>query len=247
MKGFLRSTATRFPTLANAAWRVAYPAFRRDERHAGEEYSEDRKQTFETIFVENRWQSEESRSGDGSSLDQTIILRARLPGLMQALGAKTLLDAPCGDFNWMQAVELPDSVTYVGGEIVPTLVEGLTARHGGERRTFVQLDIVSDPLPDADLWLCRDVLFHLSEADIRAALTNFVRSDIGHLLTTTYEFVTENRDIRSGGFRFINLQRPPFNFPRPRLTIDDFLAPEPPRKLGLWSRDEVATALAAWP
>lgn len=244
MKTLLRSAAGQFPLLANAAWRFAYPAFRRPERCDGADYGDDRQETFETIFVENRWQSDESRSGDGSTLDQTKILRGRLPRLMRSLEAKTLLDAPCGDFNWMQAVKFAEGITYIGGEIVPVLVDNLNALHQRPGREFVQLDIVSDPLPDADVWLCRDVLFHLSAAEIRTALENFVRSNIRYLLTTTYDFVTENADIRSGGFRFINLRLAPFNFGPPRQTIDDFLAPEPPRRLGLWTREDVASALA---
>lgn len=244
MKQALRSAARRFPGLANAAWRVAYPAFRRDERHDGNDYSEQRQETFKTIFEENRWLSEESRSGDGSSLNQTIILRRRLPQILASLRATTFLDAPCGDFNWMKTVEFADNINYIGGEIVPELVDDLRARYSRPGRRFIQLDIVTDPLPDADVWLCRDVLFHLSEADIRATLENFVRSNISYMLTTTYDFVTANVDIRSGGFRFINLQLPPFNLGRPHRTIDDFLAPLPPRRLGLWSREDVAAALS---
>ena len=230
--------------IANAAWRAAYPAFRRPERYAGVEYEGDRVATFETIYVENRWQSDESRSGDGSTLDQTTILRKRLPQLMRSLGAKSLLDAPCGDFNWMREVEFSSDVTYIGGEIVPALVEELRDRYGRIGRDFIQLDIVADPLPPADVWLCRDVLFHLSEADIKATLENFARSNVQYLLTTTYDFVTQNADIQSGGFRFINLQIAPFNFGPPQHSIDDFLAPEPPRRLGLWCREDVVAALA---
>lgn len=245
MKQVLKQVAAKHPHAANALWRAAYPAFRREEMHVGGDYTEDRKQTFETIFDENRWQSEELRSGDGSSLDQTIILRQRLPGLLQSVGATTLLDAPCGDFNWMKAVHLPKGCSYIGGEIVPAIVDNLSATHARDGRHFVQIDIVTDPLPDADVWLCRDVLFHLSEADIRAALENFARSKVRYLLTTTYDFVTANRDIRSGGFRFINLRLAPFNFGPPQQAVDDFLAPEPPRRLGLWSRENVIQALAA--
>ena len=244
MKVFLRLAAARFPTIANAMWRLIYPAFRRQAPYTGTEYTGDLVETFETIYVENRWQSEESRSGDGSTLDQTIIVRKRLPQIMETLGARSLLDAPCGDFNWMREVKFADDVEYIGGEIVPALVDNLRAAYGSNRRKFVQIDIVSDPLPDADVWLCRDVLFHLSEADIKATLHNFTRSKVRYLLTTTHDFVTENTDVTSGGFRFINLEIAPFNLGAPRQAIDDFLAPEPPRRLGLWSREDVAEALA---
>lgn len=235
------------PTMANAAWRLLFPLYRKEIRWAGDEYGTDRKETFETIYRENRWNSTESRSGTGSTLDQTILLRRRLPAILSRLNARTLLDAPCGDYHWMKSVTLPDGVAYIGGEIVAALVADLDARHGRPGVRFIALDIVADPLPAADVWLCRDVLFHLSNADILATLRNFAESDISYILTTTYPFGVGNRDIRSGGFRYINLTEPPFSLPRPRRSIDDFLAPEAPRKLALWSREEVGSALQALP
>ncbi len=41
------------------------------------------------------------------------------------------------------------------------------------------------PLPKADLWLCRDVLFHLPNKDVITVLANFANSEIPYLLTTT--------------------------------------------------------------
>ena len=59
------------------------------------------------------------------------------------------------------------------------------------------------------------------------------------LLTTTYSFARTNRDINPGGFRFINLQKPPFNWPPPATKIADFVVPWPPRYLALWSRESI--------
>ena len=243
--GQLAATIARMsPSLANWAWSKIFPFFRREELWEGDEYRSDREETFTTIFDENRWGSDESVSGDGSTLDQTIILRKVLPDLLRRVGAKTLLDAPCGDFNWMRRMVLPNGVTYVGGEIVQPLVDRLKTTFASDQRDFIKLDIVDDDLPDADIWLCRDVLFHLSNAEIVAVLANFARSDVRFILTTTYPFAEQNRDIRSGGFRFINLMKPPFSLPSPQFQLDDYLAPQPPRKLGLWSREVVAAALS---
>ena len=82
---------------------------------------------------------------------------------LNSLNVKVFLDAPCGDFNWMQHVELPEETLYIGGDIVGRLIEDLQQAHGNPTRSFRKLDIVEGPLPKADLWLCRDVLFHLPE------------------------------------------------------------------------------------
>lgn len=240
----LRRAATIMPGPANRLWSLVYPLFRTPERFSGSEYAEDLENTFTLIHDENRWGSDESVSGAGSTVDQTIMIRRALPVLMRDLKLTSLLDAPCGDFNWMRRVDFSPNIEYTGGDIVKSLIANLQKRYGDSDRRFVTLDIVNDDLPANDIWLCRDVLFHLSNAQILKVLANFVGSDVKFLLTTTYDFADSNVDITSGGFRFINLRKAPFELPRPRLAIDDYLAPEPPRKLGLWSRAEVAQALS---
>lgn len=42
---------------------------------------------------------------------------------------------------------------------------------------------------------------------------------------------------------YINLTRGPFYLPKPQFQLNDYLAPEPPRKFGLWDRDAIAKAL----
>ncbi len=237
--------AIQFPRAVNWLWARAYPIFRKPERYDGSEYEAGLEETFTLIHDDNRWGSEESVSGDGSSLNQTIMIRHALPKIIRDLELTSLLDAPCGDFHWMQNVKFHSAVTYVGGDIVKSMVEKLQNTYGDDQRRFVVLDIVNDKLPSSDLWLCRDVLFHLSNDDVIKVMQNFVASEVKYLLTTTYNFVDQNEDITSGGFRFINLRKAPFYLPRPRLAIDDYLAPEPPRKLGLWTRADVERALGA--
>ena len=60
-----------------------------------------------------------------------------------------------------------------------------------------------------------DVLFHLPNKDVITVLANFANSEIPYLLTTTYTFPKRNEDVKPGGFRFINLQLPPFLLPPP--------------------------------
>jgi len=55
--------------------------------------------TFTPFYTKNLWGGDESVSGPGSSLKSTAKLRRELPKLLREIGARTLLDAPCGDFN----------------------------------------------------------------------------------------------------------------------------------------------------
>jgi len=79
-------------------------------------------------------------------------------------------------------------------------------------RKIIKIDITNDPLPEADLWLCRDCFIHFSNKDIFNTLINYLNADITYLLTTTYPNTRKNKDIHTGDFHPINLEFPPFNF-----------------------------------
>ena len=107
-----------------------------------------------------------------------------------------------------------------------------------DKRLTVVVDITRDRLPCADLVLCRDCFVHLSHRQIAAAVANFVRSGSEYLLTSTYTDWPRNEDVRTGGFRPLNLQLPPFNFPPPLSFIHekepDERAQYHGKGLGLW-------------
>lgn len=179
----------------------------------------DRTATFREILRTNHWAGE-SVSGKGSTDDQTRALRAALPAFLDRLGVRTLLDVPCGDGDWIASVPLP-GVTYIGGDLLPELVERNRARHAGPGRSYQTIDLLKTPLPAADLLLCRDCLVHLSFADIELALAHIRRSPVTWLLTTTFPDEPENRDITTGDWRPINLERAPFNFPPPTALLNE--------------------------
>jgi len=149
-------------------------AERRFEERAHELAELGLSERFERIYSTNLWSDPESRSGVGSTLDSTRVLRAELPIVLRQLEARVLLDLPCGDFTWMDQVDL-SGIEYVGGDIVPLIIEENQRLHSTESRRFMQLDLTRDVLPDADVLLCRDCLVHLSYANIRVVLANIAR------------------------------------------------------------------------
>jgi len=195
---------------------------------------------FTDHFRTNHWRHPETVSGPGSTVRYTENLRRHLPGLFESLGVGRLLDAPCGDYNWFRLVPRPDDVQYIGGEIVRELVETNRERYESANTRFIRLDITADDLPDADLWICRDVLFHFSDRDILATVSNFARSRIRYLLTSSHTECRQNADIATGGLRWLNPCLPPFNWPEPILWIDDWIEGYPVRRMGLWERATLA-------
>jgi hypothetical protein len=181
-------------------------------------------------------------SGPGSDLEQTAVIAREIPALLGELGVKTLLDAPCGDFYWMQHVELGVEC-YIGVDIVREQIERNRLLHAGKNREFFSLDVTSDPLPVADLILSRDLLVHLSFKDIESALSNFKLSMSGYLLTTTFPRTEINTDILTGDWRPINLQLPPFSFPRPLRLLNEHCTENggkyADKSLGLWKLDDL--------
>ncbi len=194
-------------------------------------------EVFSQIHRENAWGDESSVSGGGSNLVESEAIRAVLPGLVRELGVRTFLDAPCGDFFWMRHVEMP-GVHYVGVDVVAKLIEENRAKFASASRDFLHRDLTKDPLPPADLILCRDCLIHLSYGHAREVLRNFKSTRARYLLTTHFPDVAENHDIVTGSYRPINLERAPFDFPPPlRVLREGEVGSEIAargRVLGLW-------------
>jgi hypothetical protein len=199
---------------------------------------------FTEVYLNGLWGTAETRSGTGSNLEQTTTIRSQLPIFFRSLGVGKLLDAPCGDFYWMQSV-VREVDEYVGVDIVRELVEENRMRYGGPGRKFIVLDITEDELPKVDLILCRDCLVHFSFSDIRSTLENIKANGSTYLLTTTFIGTEKNEDIRTGSWQPLNLQRPPFNFPDPISLINENCTLRngsyADKCLGLWKISDVGS------
>jgi len=175
---------------------------------------------FTRIYVRNAWGEQESRSGPGSGKTRTGRLRSELSKLIRDLGVRSILDLPCGDFNWMSCVDL-SSVQYMGGDIVTPLIANNDSLYAQPGRKFERIDMLHDPLPKVDLILCRDGLVHLSFLDIGRALDAMKKSGSVYLLATTFTEHMRNRDIPTGAWRRLNLSIAPFFFPRAVQILSD--------------------------
>jgi Methyltransferase domain len=197
---------------------------------------------FSAIREASLWGSAETVSGPGSEMAYVQPMIPALVALFERHQVGSIIDAPCGDLNWMRDVLNKRPLRYYGFDIVPELIAA-NAQLESDRITLRVGDIRTLSFPKADLWLCRDCWFHFSFDDIHASLQAFLRSDIPFALLTSH--VTEpgflNTDIQSGDFRLINLFEAPFHFPRAYVyAIDDWIAPWPPRRLYLWHREQLA-------
>jgi len=196
---------------------------------------------FTNIYNKHLWRIE--YSGPGSTLKETTAIREGIPELLKELNVKVLLDAPCGDFNWIQHVNLNFLDQYIGLDIVEVLVKKNKKEYENGNRLFLHANIITDPLPQADVILCRDCLVHLRFQDIMQALKNMKANGITYLLTTTYPTIRTNRNLKkTGGWRRLNLQRSPFNFPKPIALIREgctYNQKLTDKSLGLWKIEDI--------
>lgn len=188
---------------------------------------------FTAMYQENYWGSRESRSGNGSTEKATRKIRKVLPGIISQYHLTTMLDIPCGDFNWMQLV--PMSIQYTGADIVAEIVSTNRITYGDK---FKHLNLLYDELPCVDLIFCRDCLGHFSISDLKRAILNIIKSGSRYLFATTFPRKENNRTIRTGQWTPYNLQAKPIGFPNPILAVNENCQECYPsftdKSMGLW-------------
>ncbi len=194
---------------------------------------------FSEIYKTGVWlqnKEQKSLSGLGSEENATSNIIERLSDHLKSLNCQTLLDVGCGDFNWMSRVSMSEH--YIGVDIVDHVIEQNRHDYPEDNREFRVLDATKDPLPKADIIVCREVLFHLSFADAKRLVSNVKSSGAKYLIATSDRSIWFNADIRSGDFRLLNLNKRPFHFPTAiHIIRDDSVAED--RVLATWKVDEL--------
>jgi hypothetical protein len=132
-----------------------------------------------------------------------------------------LLDAPCGDAEWINDANL--ALRYVGVDIVPVLIESLQACAAAAeiKGEYHLADVTRDMLPRCDAILCRDCLVHLSFANIERVVANFKASGATWLIATTFPEWRVNADCEDGDWRALNFERAPFVWGPPAELLNE--------------------------
>lgn len=174
---------------------------------------------------EKRQGRRESASGPGSSLSATAECLELLDEVIARYQVKSILDLGCGDWHWMRLANWrkgSDIVSYEGWDAHSGLVDHLTQLYGDERTRFRLGDITTEPLPEVDLVICRDVLFHL-QLELAAKVIEQLKGRDTLLISTSFQNVRENTGIKpylaieNWGYYNINLDIAPFELKPYRL------------------------------
>jgi hypothetical protein len=129
--------------------------------------------TFARIYASNAWGGErgEYSSGSGSADQVTQSYVSLVRNFVQEHGIGSVADLGCGDFRVGRQLLAP-GLSYVGVDIVQPLVERNQLEFAHHGVHFEQRNLLEDELPQAELGLLRQVLQHLSNAQVERVLTN---------------------------------------------------------------------------
>jgi hypothetical protein len=158
------------------------------------------KEVFTEIYAENVWNGRKPHadedfpfySGPGSG---EIAARPYVDCVNTFIAAhrvQTVVDLGCGDFRIGSRIAKPP-LRYIGIDIVEPLIKANQERFANDYIGFHCLDIITDGLPNGDLCLVREVLQHLSNANIATILAK--------LKAFKWVIITEEQPGPPGSFK----------------------------------------------
>jgi hypothetical protein len=192
-------------------------------------------EVFTDIYSNNRWGGLPGSFCSGTGSHEASIVSPYVAQVRQELhrlgaASMTVVDLGCGDFSVGRLLASACG-RYVGVDIVKPLIEYNLDTYGTPQITFRHADMIADELPDGDICMVRQVLQHLSNAEIIAVLPK--------LFKYRWCFVTEHHpspgrlvhpnsdkphggDIRVTRGSGVYLDLPPFSVPtnRHRLLLE---------------------------
>jgi hypothetical protein len=176
----------------------------------------------------------ETRSGCGSTMQGTKIIRELLLKIIDEYNIKTITDAACGDLNWISKVDLKID-KYLGYDIVGKMIDNNIKKYKNDIFDFKCDDVITIDLPASDLIICRYCFQHWEMSDTIMAIKNFKRSGSKYLLATSHSPIRYNANLR-----WIDLEKTPFNLPKPLVYIKEDINPQDKKAyICLWKLDNI--------
>ncbi|WP_024772637.1 class I SAM-dependent methyltransferase [Aquimarina macrocephali] len=180
------------------------------------------KDAMEQVYEMKLWGGNKSDfySGVGSHHPDIInpyidVLTSFLTSFKKPL---TVCDLGCGDFNVGKEL-VKHTNKYVAVDIVTDLIVRNKEKFKEENLEFHCLDIAVDDLPSGDCVLLRQVLQHLSNAEVQSIVSKL--TDFKYVILTEHipegDFIPNKEIISGQGIRLkkqsgLNILAPPFNF-----------------------------------
>lgn len=163
---------------------------------------------FENIYTTDEWGC---GSGQGSLPEYTRGYAAYLERFIRDHGVRSVVDVGCGDWQFSRYIDW-GSATYHGLDVVGSVIERNQQEFAREGVEFSHYSGDPSEAPAADLLICKDVLQHLADDyvhDFLPILDQYRYALITNCVDPKGAAVNAH-DIEDGGFRYLDLRRPPF-------------------------------------
>ena len=166
-RGAIKRIAPRFVINARRRWVLSRSIRRLDQELVGKPTAE----IFSEIYRRQLWGRPTSdrkfSSGHGSSMELHVGPYVAAVGefLASFPARPSVVDLGCGDFNVGSKIRQYFG-NYIACDVAHAVLNENRIRYSGMDVEFRQLDMINEPLPDGEVCIIRQVLQHLSNADI---------------------------------------------------------------------------------
>jgi hypothetical protein len=187
------------------------------------------KDAMDQIYDKKLWGGTEFDFYSGSGSHDSEIINPYLNVLTAFLESHnrtlTICDLGCGDFNIGKQLT-KYAKKYIAADIVKNLIDRNKKLYQAENLEFHCLDIAKDKLPIADCIILRQVLQHISNAEILNAVKKLI--NYKYIILTEHlpigDFIPNKNIISGQGIRLkqnsgVNLLKAPFNLKVTNETI----------------------------
>lgn len=169
------------------------------------------RKAFENVYKNEDWKNEYgTKSGSGASFECSGVFVAWLEWFVSKNKIKSILDLGCGDFELMKNLSF-NGYRYTGVDIVKSIIDENKKNFScNGDLSFICADISTFKInAKFDLAIMKDVLQHLSHEDIISVVGNLKNCAKKAILVNDH--AESNVDIKTGGYRGLNLIAEPFN------------------------------------
>lgn len=185
---------------------------------------------FTDIYKNNTWGGAPGTfySGDGTHSSNAKIYIDNIADFIKKHHIRSVLDIGCGDFRIMSKILEKVEVDYTGADLVEDMLAHHREKYGNEKTRFVVLNAIKDELPQAELVTIRQVLQHLSNAQIQEILNKL--SAFKYVIITEHMLTSDNvvpnldkipgPHIRTRVLSSVFIDKPPFNVKNPKVLFE---------------------------
>lgn len=164
---------------------------------------------FEEIYSLDEWTH---GSGPGSIRKFNVPFLEYITQILREHNVRTIVDVGCGDFQMFTQFDFRPA-RYLGLDVAGSVVERNQRKFGNFDVRFAIMPTNLSDLPEADLYIIKDVLIHLdNKTSVEIALSAVSKSNyVVFVNNVSNDAMDYNREIGIGDFRPVDVSLAPFD------------------------------------